>query len=212
MAAGRALVHRSWELETGPWKFTQQKRKTNPNGIAPLLDTSVAIIRSYDGGWVGSQAGAARQTKPNWFGSLDRVGDDGGLAGEEQVLEVGAGGEPRQVVAVDDQGAALGMSSFRAYWDYDGGGLADMGQHHLDAIHWTLGKDRTSPVEVEAHAPWPAGPEAVGPWGHIIFTYADGTKIVIDSREWGEPWQGSARWPSAADAMTHPPMRAPWVL
>jgi predicted dehydrogenase len=93
----------------------------------------------------------------------------------------------------------LGMSSFRAYWDYDGGGLTDMGEHHLDSIQWTLGKDRTSPVEVEAYAPWPADPEAVGPWGHVIFTYADGTKIVIDSREWGEPWKGSARWPSAAD-------------
>jgi len=93
----------------------------------------------------------------------------------------------------------LGMSSFRAYWDYDGGGLGDMGQHHLDGIQWALDKDRTSPVEVQAHAPWPAHDDAVGLWGHVIFTYADGTRIVIDSREWGEPWKGQPRWPGSAD-------------
>ena len=93
----------------------------------------------------------------------------------------------------------LGMSSFRAYWDYDGGGLGDMGQHHLDPTQWTLDKDHTSPVEVEAYAPWPAHPDACGLWGHVKFTYADGTVIVIDSREWGEPWTGKTRWPSLAD-------------
>jgi len=40
--------------------------------------------------------------------------------------------------------------SFRGFWDYDGGGLGDMGQHFLDAVQYILGKDDTSPVEVEA--------------------------------------------------------------
>src|SRR6185503_9767684 len=35
----------------------------------------------------------------------------------------------------------------RGYWDYEGGGLADMTQHTLDPYQWTYGKDDTSPVE-----------------------------------------------------------------
>jgi len=38
------------------------------------------------------------------------------------------------------------------YWDYEGGGLSDMAQHHFDPVQWTFGKDDTSPVEIEAHA------------------------------------------------------------
>ncbi|MFP4058746.1 MAG: Gfo/Idh/MocA family oxidoreductase, partial [Candidatus Brocadiia bacterium] len=40
--------------------------------------------------------------------------------------------------------------SHRGYWDYEGGGLADMGQHHFDPVQWTYAKDHTSPVEIEA--------------------------------------------------------------
>ena len=35
--------------------------------------------------------------------------------------------------------------SFRGYWDYDGGGLGDMGMHYLDPVQYILGKDDTSP-------------------------------------------------------------------
>ena len=75
----------------------------------------------------------------------------------------------------------------RGYWDYDGGGLADMGQHHFDPIQWIYGKDDTSPVEIEACAP-PAHPEACGMWGWVELKYADGLTFVMDSREWGEPY------------------------
>jgi len=51
---------------------------------------------------------------------------------------------------------------FRAYWDYDNGGLGDMAQHYLDPVQYILGKDDTSPVEVSANAPWPQHPDAVG--------------------------------------------------
>jgi myo-inositol 2-dehydrogenase / D-chiro-inositol 1-dehydrogenase len=73
----------------------------------------------------------------------------------------------------------------RGYWDYEGGGLADMGQHHFDPVQWTFAKDETSPVEVEAHAP-PAHPEACGMWGWVELKYADGTTFVMDSGEWGD--------------------------
>jgi predicted dehydrogenase len=76
--------------------------------------------------------------------------------------------------------------SFRGYWDYDGGGLADMGQHYLDAVQYILGKDDTSPVEIEAYAPWPAHPDAVGLWGRVELKYSDGCKLILESCEWGE--------------------------
>ncbi len=75
----------------------------------------------------------------------------------------------------------------RGYWDYEGGGLCDMGQHYLDPFTWTWGKDDTAPVEIEPHAP-PAHPEACGMWGWVELKYADGLTLVFDSGEWGEPY------------------------
>jgi len=77
--------------------------------------------------------------------------------------------------------------SFRGYWDYDGGGLADMGQHYLDPVQYLLDKDDTSPVEIEARAPWPPHPDAVRLWGRVEMTYADGCRIILESGEWGDP-------------------------
>jgi myo-inositol 2-dehydrogenase / D-chiro-inositol 1-dehydrogenase len=75
----------------------------------------------------------------------------------------------------------------RGYWDYEGGGMCDMGQHFLDPLTWLFGKDDTAPVEVEAHAP-PAHPEACGMWGWVEIKYADGFTLVFDSGEWGKPY------------------------
>lgn len=72
----------------------------------------------------------------------------------------------------------------RGYWDYEGGGLADMAQHHLDGFNYEYAKDFTSPVEIEAYAP-PAHPEAVALWGWVELTYADGLTLVLDGAEWG---------------------------
>lgn len=75
--------------------------------------------------------------------------------------------------------------SFRGYWDYDGGGLADMGQHYLDPVQYILNKDHTSPVEIEAEAPWPTHPDAIGLWGTVTLKYADGATVILNSGEWG---------------------------
>ena len=76
-------------------------------------------------------------------------------------------------------------ANFRSYWDYDGGGLGDMGQHYLDPVQYLLNKDGTSPVEVEAWAPWPPHPDAVRMWGRVEMKYADGCRIILESCEWG---------------------------
>jgi predicted dehydrogenase len=70
-------------------------------------------------------------------------------------------------------------STFRGYWDYDGGGLGDMGQHYLDPVQYILGKDNTNPVRVDVDAPQ-QHPDAAGTWKRIELTYADGCKIILD--------------------------------
>ncbi|MEO7989419.1 MAG: Gfo/Idh/MocA family oxidoreductase [Chryseolinea sp.] len=70
-------------------------------------------------------------------------------------------------------------STFRGYWDYDGGGLGDMGQHYIDPVQYFLGKDNTSPIRVDVDSPQQHD-DAVGTWRRIEFTYADGCKIILD--------------------------------
>ena len=76
--------------------------------------------------------------------------------------------------------------TFRGYWDYDGGGLGDMGQHYIDPVQYMLGKDDTSPVKVEVDAPQ-QHPDAVGTWRSITYIYADGCQIILWGGDYGEP-------------------------
>lgn len=69
--------------------------------------------------------------------------------------------------------------TFRGYWDYDGGGLGDMGQHYLDPVQFILGKDGEAPVTVEIDADR-QDDDAIGVWRRITYTYADGCRIVLD--------------------------------
>ncbi|MDD2599171.1 MAG: Gfo/Idh/MocA family oxidoreductase [Kiritimatiellae bacterium] len=69
--------------------------------------------------------------------------------------------------------------TFRGYWDYDGGGLGDMGQHYLDPVQYLLEKDNTSPVKIEIDCP-PQHPDAVGSFDKITLTYDDGCEIILD--------------------------------
>jgi len=70
-------------------------------------------------------------------------------------------------------------ATFRGYWDYDGGGLGDMGQHYLDPVQYLLGKDNTSPIRVDVDAPQ-QHPDAAGTWKRVELTYQDGCKIILD--------------------------------
>lgn len=70
-------------------------------------------------------------------------------------------------------------NSFRGYWDYDGGGLGDMGMHYLDPVQYILDKDNTSPVEIEADCPQ-QHPDACGSWRRIRLVYSDGCEIILD--------------------------------
>ncbi|MDD4016971.1 MAG: Gfo/Idh/MocA family oxidoreductase [Kiritimatiellae bacterium] len=70
-------------------------------------------------------------------------------------------------------------SSFRGYWDYDGGGLGDMGQHYLDPVQYLMEKDDTSPVKVEIDCA-PQHTDSVGSFRRLTYTYADGCQIILD--------------------------------
>ncbi len=70
-------------------------------------------------------------------------------------------------------------ATFRGYWDYDGGGLGDMGQHYIDPVQYLLGKDDESPVEIIPDADQ-QHPDAAGSFRTITIRYADGTEIVLD--------------------------------
>jgi len=76
--------------------------------------------------------------------------------------------------------------NFRGYWDYDAGGLGDMGQHYIDPVQYILGKDNTSPIKVEVDAPQ-QHPDAVGTWRSITYTYEDGCQIVLWGADYGDP-------------------------
>lgn len=79
--------------------------------------------------------------------------------------------------------------TFRGYWDYDGGGLGDMGMHYLDPVQYLLEKDETSPIAVECDAPQ-QHPDACGRWRRISLRYEDGCEIVLDgeNRDAGAPF------------------------
>jgi len=71
--------------------------------------------------------------------------------------------------------------TFRGYWDYDGGGLGDMGQHYMDPVQYLLDKDDTSPVQIIVDAPQ-SHPDAVGNWNKITMRYDDGCEIVLNGK------------------------------
>jgi myo-inositol 2-dehydrogenase/D-chiro-inositol 1-dehydrogenase len=51
--------------------------------------------------------------------------------------------------------------------------------HYLDPVQYILGKDDTSPVEIEADAPL-QHPDAVRRWRRVRMKYADGCEIILD--------------------------------
>jgi hypothetical protein len=79
--------------------------------------------------------------------------------------------------------------SFRGYWDYDGGGLTDMAGHVLNDLLDNIGKDDTSPMEIDTVGP-PAHDDAVGIFNYSRLRWADGTVLVIDSGV-GPPGDGA---------------------
>ena len=92
--------------------------------------------------------------------------------------------------------------SFRGFWDYDGGGLADMAQHFLDPAQYFWPRTTPARLKSKPEAPFPAHPDAVGLWGKVTLKYADGTTLILESGEWGEPSEDAKRF-ALGDASRH---------
>lgn len=60
--------------------------------------------------------------------------------------------------------------AWRAYREYAGGGLADMGAHHFDIAQWALDMDMSGPVKVIP----PKDPKAIT---GLRFVYANGLEM-----------------------------------
>jgi len=70
-------------------------------------------------------------------------------------------------------------ATFRGYWDYDGGGLGDMGQHYLDPVQYFLGKDDESPSRSKSMLR-KQHPDAASSWRRVVLRYKDGCEIILD--------------------------------
>jgi myo-inositol 2-dehydrogenase/D-chiro-inositol 1-dehydrogenase len=78
--------------------------------------------------------------------------------------------------------------SNRFYWDYEGGDLTNFGAHSYDPFQWTFAKDYTSPVKAEPQMPWPQHPDAVGQFGWVELTYADGLRAIVTGGKSGQKY------------------------
>ena len=106
---------------------------------------------------------------------------------------------------------------FRFFWDYSGGQMTNFGAHHLDIAQWGLGMDESGPVAVEATAAqfhkdgWYETPES----SRIVYTYADGVKIICEQGTGARPGAAApsrarrARSSSRAGRSSRPRPRSP---
>lgn len=70
---------------------------------------------------------------------------------------------------------------WRAWWDFGGGTLADMGCHYMDLAHWSL--DLRHPMAVEAEGP-PVHPESCPIWLIVKYQYPARGKLPPVSLTW----------------------------
>jgi hypothetical protein len=78
-----------------------------------------------------------------------------------------------------------------------------MGQHYLDPVQYFLGKDRESPVEIDADAPL-QHPDAAGVFRRISLTYADRCTIILD----GNPAKGDVPFIEGPEGKLYPAFRS----
>jgi hypothetical protein len=78
-----------------------------------------------------------------------------------------------------------------------------MGMHYIDPVQYLLGKDDTSPVEIEADTVQ-QHPDAAIPWRRIEMKYADGCKLILD----GENKDTEAAFIEGPEGKLYPQLRS----
>jgi predicted dehydrogenase len=154
------------------FRFGRDRRAFYQSGIS--VEEAKKIVDSGMLGWpltfnVGRHTGF--NWKMNWSGKTDLVPQKVPGCLDYNMWLGPAPSKPYNALRVHQ--------TFRGYWDYDGGGLGDMGQHYLDPIQYIMGKDHTSPVYVASES-IQQHYDAVLDWKRVEMTYADGCKIILD--------------------------------
>jgi len=88
---------------------------------------------------------------------------------------------------------------FRWWYEYSGGKGTDWGAHHNDIAQWALDMDHSGPVTIESKGEAPNIPNGFNCHTkfEITFTYANGVKVICDSRdgkENGVKFNGDKGW------------------
>jgi predicted dehydrogenase len=85
--------------------------------------------------------------------------------------------------------------NFRWNFDYSGGELTDWGAHLLDGAQWGNDTEHTGPVEVEGKGVfWRDGLYNTAREFHLVYTYADGVKLLVDSGKPSLRFEGTEGW------------------
>jgi predicted dehydrogenase len=90
-----------------------------------------------------------------------------------------------------------GLHQFHWRWnrDYSGGNLTDWGAHQLDTAQWANDTERTGPIEVEGTGKrFENGLYDVFHEYHLVYRYANGVELHVDSGGTGLRFEGSEGW------------------
>jgi len=91
--------------------------------------------------------------------------------------------------------AGLHMGAWRGKRDYSGGSLTDWGGHQLDTAQLANDTERTGPVEIEGTGKRHAGGlYDVYHEYHIVYRYANGVEMRVDSGGTGLKFEGTEGW------------------
>ena len=102
------------------------------------------------------------------------------------------------------------VALWRLNWDTSAGPIADMGPHYFEFAQWARGNELTGPVEYEGEAAF--RPEhqfnEIPYFVDVRARYADGTRLLIDSKPKGVRFDGDRGWIQLLDEGridAHPP-------
>lgn len=90
--------------------------------------------------------------------------------------------------------------SWRHWYEYAGGMVADWGAHHFDIAQWGLGTDRSGPVRIESKGEFPPQAKEKNAYDtptqfEITFTYANGIPLIGTNKgENGVRFEGDRGW------------------
>jgi len=90
-----------------------------------------------------------------------------------------------------------GLHMFHWRWnrDYSGGNLTDWGAHQLDTAQWANDTERTGPIEVEGTGKrHQSGLYDVFYEYHLVYRYANGVELRVDSGGTGLRFEGTEGW------------------